>query len=349
MKTSEFHFDLPERLIAQRPPEKRRNSRLLVLPPDGNPADRQFEELADFLRAGDLLVLNDTRVIPARLLGKKESGGRVEVLIERIENGFEAEAHIRASKACKPGTRLLLENSLQVEVLSRSDDLFRIRLLGEEILYSALERVGRIPLPPYIDRDADEADRKRYQTVYAQSPGAVAAPTAGLHFDEAMLERLKAKGIEIGKLTLHVGAGTFQPVRSENIESHKMHSERIVVDQALADQVRHARERGGRIVAVGTTVVRALESIADEAGQVSAFAGETSIFIYPGYRFRVIDAMVTNFHLPGSTLLMLVSAFAGMGPILRAYQHAVEKEYRFFSYGDAMFIERLEASDREIL
>jgi S-adenosylmethionine:tRNA ribosyltransferase-isomerase len=340
MKTSDFHFVLPERLIAQRPPEKRRSSRLLVLPPDGNPADHQFEELPEFLRAGDLLVLNDTRVIPARLLGNKESGGRVEVLIERIEGEHDALAHIRASKACKPGTRLLLENALQVEVLGRSDDLFRIRLLGEDTLYRALERVGRIPLPPYIDRDADEEDRQRYQTVYAQSPGAVAAPTAGLHFDEPMLERLQTKGIEIGKLTLHVGAGTFQPVRNENIESHKMHSEHIVVDQALVDQVRQARERGGRIVAVGTTVVRALESVADEAGQVGAFSGETSIFIYPGYRFRVVDAMITNFHLPESTLLMLVSAFAGTGPVLRAYQHAVENEYRFFSYGDAMFIER---------
>jgi S-adenosylmethionine:tRNA ribosyltransferase-isomerase len=340
MKTSDFHFVLPERLIAQRPPAKRRDSRLLVLPSAGSPADHKFEELPEFLRARDLLILNDTRVIPARLLGNKESGGQVEVLIERIENEFEALAHIRASKACKPGTRLILENDLPVEVLGREDDLFRIRLLGGDTLYRALERVGRIPLPPYIDRDADEEDRQRYQTVYAKSPGAVAAPTAGLHFDEAMLERLKAKGIEIGKLTLHVGAGTFQPVRSDNIESHKMHSEHIVVDQALVDQIRQARERGGRVVAVGTTVVRALESVADEAGQVGAYSGETSIFIYPGYRFRVVDAMITNFHLPESTLLMLVSAFAGTGPIIRAYQHAVENEYRFFSYGDAMFIER---------
>ena len=339
MKTSDFNFELPDRLIAQRPPEKRHDSRLLVLSSDGKLADHKFEELPEFLRAGDLLVLNDTRVIPARLLGNKESGGQVEVLIERIENVSEALAHIRASKACKPGTRLILENDLPVEVLGREDDLFRIRLLGGDTLYSALERVGRIPLPPYIDRDADEEDRQRYQTVYAQSPGAVAAPTAGLHFDEPMLERLQTKGIEIGKLTLHVGAGTFQPVRNENIESHKMHSEHIVVDQALVDQVRQARERGGRIVAVGTTVVRALESVADEAGQVGAFSGETSIFIYPGYRFRVVDAMITNFHLPESTLLMLVSAFAGTGPVLRAYQHAVENEYRFFSYGDAMFIE----------
>ena len=288
------------------------------------------------------MVLNDTRVIPARLLGNKESGGRVEVLIERIEGDFEALAHIRASKACKPGTRLILEDDLKVEVLGRSGDLFRIRLFGQESFYDVLERVGRIPLPPYIQRDADEEDRQRYQTVYAQSPGAVAAPTAGLHFDEQMLQRLEEKGIEIGRLTLHVGAGTFQPVRSENIESHQMHSERIVVDARLASQIQQTQSRGDRVVAVGTTVVRALESIADEAGQVKASSGETDIFIRPGYRFRVIDAMITNFHLPESTLLMLVSAFAGTERILEAYQHAVAAEYRFFSYGDAMFIERLD-------
>jgi len=347
MKTSDFHFELPETLIAQRPPTSRRNSRLLALPADGEPGDYHFENLPDFLRAGDLLVLNDTRVIPARLLGNKESGGRVEVLIERVENDFEALAHIRASKACKPGTRLKLENDIRVEVLNRSDDLFRIRLLSEDTLYVALERVGRIPLPPYIHRDADEEDRRRYQTVYAQSPGAVAAPTAGLHFDEQMLQRLEDKGIEIGRLTLHVGAGTFQPVRSEDIESHRMHSERIVVEDKLVDQVRQARKRGNRIVAVGTTVVRALESVADETGQLKAYSGETDIFIRPGYRFRVIDAMITNFHLPGSTLLMLVSAFAGTGRILHAYRHAVAEQYRFFSYGDAMFIERLDQGNRQ--
>ena len=342
MKTSDFYFELPETLIAQRPPQHRPNSRLLVLPAGGEPADYLFEDLPDFLRAGDLMVLNDTRVIPARLLGNKESGGRVEVLIERIEGDFEALAHIRASKACKPGTRLILEDDLKVEVLGRSGDLFRIRLFGQESFYDVLERVGRIPLPPYIQRYADEEDRQRYQTVYAQSPGAVAAPTAGLHFDEQMLQRLEEKGIEIGRLTLHVGAGTFQPVRSENIESHQMHSERIVVDARLASQIQQTQSRGDRVVAVGTTVVRALESIADEAGQVKASSGETDIFIRPGYRFRVIDAMITNFHLPESTLLMLVSAFAGTERILEAYQHAVAAEYRFFSYGDAMFIERLD-------
>ncbi|MGW8247058.1 MAG: tRNA preQ1(34) S-adenosylmethionine ribosyltransferase-isomerase QueA [Acidiferrobacterales bacterium] len=347
MKTSDFYFELPEALIAQRPPEHRPGSRLLVLSADGVPRDYQFQDLPDFLHAGDLLVLNDTRVIPARLLGKKESGGRVEVLIERIEIDFEALAHIRASKACKPGTRLTLEDDLKVEVVERFDDLFRIRLLGEESFYNALERIGRIPLPPYIQRDADEEDRQRYQTVYAQSPGAVAAPTAGLHFDEQMLRHLEDKGIEIGRLTLHVGAGTFQPVRSENIESHRMHSERIVIDTRLASQIQQTRSRGGRVVAVGTTVVRALESVADETGQVSAYNGETDIFIRPGYRFRVIDAMITNFHLPESTLLMLVSAFAGTERILNAYQHAVAEKYRFFSYGDAMFIERTGESNQK--
>jgi S-adenosylmethionine:tRNA ribosyltransferase-isomerase len=310
------------------------------------PRDYQFEDLPDFLRAGDLLVLNDTRVIPARLLGNKESGGRVEVLIERIEDDFEALAHIRASKACKPGTRLTLEDDLRAEVLDRSDDLFRIRLFGQESFYDVLERAGRIPLPPYIQRDADEEDRQRYQTVYAQSPGAVAAPTAGLHFDEQMLQRLQDRDVDIGRLTLHVGAGTFQPVRSENIESHRMHRERIVINERLVSQIQQARLRGGRIVAVGTTVVRALESVADEAGQVSAYNGETDIFIRPGYRFRVIDAMITNFHLPESTLLMLVSAFAGTGPVMNAYRHAVAKQYRFFSYGDAMFIERAGENNR---
>lgn len=346
MKTSDFYFELPEALIAQRPPQQRQNSRLLVLPAGGEPGDYQFKDLPEFLRAGDLLVLNDTRVIPARLMGNKESGGRVEVLVERIENDFEALAHIRASKACKPGTRLKLERDLQFEVLGRSEDLFRIRLLGEDTLYCALERVGRIPLPPYIHRDADEEDRQRYQTVYAQAPGAVAAPTAGLHFDEPMLQRLQDKGVEIGRLTLHVGAGTFQPVRSENVESHRMHSERIIVDEKLVQQIRLAQERGSRIIAVGTTVVRALESVADEAGRISAYDGETDIFIRPGYRFRVIDAMITNFHLPESTLLMLVSAFAGTNPILKAYRHAVAKEYRFFSYGDAMFIERSDENNK---
>ena len=342
MKTSDFHYDLPEALIAQRPSGNRQSSRLLVLSGDGVPADHQFRDLVKFLRAGDLLVLNDTRVIPARLLGRKVSGGQVEVLVERILNDFEALAHIRASKACKPGTQLRLEDRLVAEVQGRAGDLFKIRLQGEENLVDALERQGRIPLPPYIRRDADEEDRHRYQTIYAQSPGAVAAPTAGLHFDDEMLETIQQSGIDIGRLTLHVGAGTFQPVRSENVEAHKMHSERIIVDQVLVNKINRARERGGRIVAVGTTVVRALESVADEHGNVAAYNGETEIFIRPGYRFRVIDAMITNFHLPESTLLMLVSAFAGTEAVLSAYHHAVREKYRFFSYGDAMFLERAE-------
>jgi len=340
MKTADFHFDLPPELIAQRPPAERRDSRLLVVSADGGLTDRRFTDIVEYLRADDLMVLNDTRVIPARLLGHKQSGGRVEVLVERIENDSEAVAHIRASKSCKPGTRLLMEQQLELEVLGREGDLFRVRLLGHTDFFTALEQAGRIPLPPYIDRAADEEDRRRYQTVYADAPGAVAAPTAGLHFDEAMLELLQQQGVEVGRLTLHVGAGTFQPVRSENIEAHEMHSERIIISETLAGQIAKTRQRGGRVIAVGTTVVRALESVADEHNAVKPFQGETDIFILPGYRFRVIDAMITNFHLPESTLLMLVSAFAGKDNIMNAYRHAVAEGYRFFSYGDACFIEK---------
>lgn len=344
MKTADFHFDLPPELIAQRPPAKRRDSRLLVVSSDGSLSDRYFADIVEYLRADDLLVLNDTRVIPARLLGSKQSGGRVEVLVERIENNQEAVAHIRASKSCKPGMRLLMEQQLELEVLGREGDLFRIRLLGDTDFYTALEQAGRIPLPPYINRAADEDDRQRYQTVYADTPGAVAAPTAGLHFDGAMLEQLQQLGIEVGRLTLHVGAGTFQPVRSENIKEHQMHSERIIISETLAAQIAQTRQRGGRVIAVGTTVVRALESVADEQGVVKPFQGETDIFILPGYRFRVIDAMITNFHLPESTLLMLVSAFAGKDRIMNAYRHAVAEGYRFFSYGDACFIEKADGT-----
>jgi len=340
MKTSDFHYDLPDILIAQRPADRRQDSRLLVLPESGIPEDHQFRDLLDLLHPGDLLVVNDTRVIPARLLGAKDSGGRVEVLIERIENKNELLAHVRASKACRPGTKLLLENGLEFEVSGRDEDLFRIRFLGSQDLYEVLDEYGRIPLPPYIHREADSDDRTRYQTVYAHSPGAVAAPTAGLHFDDELLDSIRQKGIDIGHITLHVGAGTFQPVRSETIENHKMHSERIIVSESLAEKIRQTRSGNGRIVAVGTTVVRALESVADDMGNLQAFTGETDIFIHPGYKFRVIDAMVTNFHLPESTLLMLVSAFAGRDSILNAYRHAVKMKYRFFSYGDAMFIER---------
>lgn len=347
MKTSDFHFELPDALIAQRPPARRQDSRLLVLHGNGDLGDHRFIELPEFLESGDLLVLNDTRVIPARLLGTKSSGGRVEVLIERIEGDNEALSHIRASKACKPGNRLQLEDELEVEVLGREGDLFRIRQLGEESLQDALERIGRIPLPPYINRTADEDDRHRYQTVFARSPGAVAAPTAGLHFDQAMLERIEQKGIDIGRLTLHVGAGTFQPVRSGEIENHHMHSERIVVGRELIDKIEQTRARGGRVVAVGTTVVRALESVTGPDGKPEAYSGETDIFIRPGYRFRIIDAIITNFHLPESTLLMLVSAFAGTVRVIDAYRHAVAAGYRFFSYGDAMLIEKPLAADNK--
>lgn len=340
MKTKDFHFDLPDELVAQRPPAKRSDSRLLVLDRSGAVSDHRFAELPNFLRANDLLILNDTKVIPARLLGNKATGGRVEVLIERTESDFEALAHIRASKACKPGNQLLLEDELTATVLGREGDLFRIRLEGDEHFLPALERLGRIPLPPYIARPADENDRQRYQTVYAERPGAVAAPTAGLHFDRGMFERLQASGVRIGRLTLHVGAGTFQPVRAGEIAQHRMHRERIEVPEELVNLVNDTRDKGGRVVAVGTTVVRALESVASREGTLVSFSGETDIFISPGYRFAVIDAMITNFHLPESTLLMLVSAFAGTGKVLDAYRHAVEQGYFFFSYGDAMFIEK---------
>lgn len=340
MRTRDFFFDLPDSLIAQTPPGNRRDSRLLLLDSHGTVTDRQFSELAQLLEPDDLLVLNDTRVIPARLLGAKHSGGQVEVLIERIENQSEALAHIRASKACKPGNRLTMEGELEFEVLGREGDLFRIKLLGESDLLTELERVGRIPLPPYIKRTANDTDRQRYQTVYAREPGAVAAPTAGLHFDDAMLDKIQRQGTRLGWLTLHVGAGTFQPVRSDSIEQHAMHRERLTIGTELAQQIADTRRRRGRIIAVGTTVVRALESVANENRLVSAYSGETDIFILPGYDFKVVDAIITNFHLPESTLLMLVSAFAGIENIMAAYKHAVQQGYRFFSYGDAMFIER---------
>jgi S-adenosylmethionine:tRNA ribosyltransferase-isomerase len=339
MQRSDFHFDLPEALIAQQPARERTGSRLLVLDgSDGAIQDRHFNDLTSLLRPGDLLVFNDTRVIPARLYGRKESGGRVEVLVERITGEREVLAHVRASKSPKPGSRLTLEDSIEVEVSGRDGALFALRF-PDEVL-ALLKAHGRMPLPPYIDREAAEADSERYQTVYARNEGAVAAPTAGLHFDEAMLDRLKAMGVESAYVTLHVGAGTFQPVRVDDIREHIMHSETIEVPQAVVDAVARTRARGGRVVAVGTTVVRSLESAArvNPTGELAAYRGETDIFIYPGYRFAVIDALVTNFHLPESTLLMLVSAFAGYDSVMNAYRHAVAQQYRFFSYGDAMFI-----------
>jgi len=340
MRRSDFHYQLPPTLIAQRPAADRGASRLLCLDGiSGVVTDRTFRELPDLLRPGDLLIFNDTRVIPARLFGVKASGGKIEVLVERVLAGRRVSAHIRASKAPKPGMRLHLEGGLEAEVRSREGDLFELVFAGEQPVLSLLEQHGHIPLPPYIDRpDADE-DRARYQTVYARQPGAVAAPTAGLHFDEAMLEQLRVCGVESAFVTLHVGAGTFQPVRVDELSTHPMHAEYASVSSEVCERIAAARARSGRVIAVGTTVTRSLESAAAD-GDLRPFAGETRLFIYPGYRFRVVDAMVTNFHLPESTLLMLVCAFAGYESVMAAYRHAVEREYRFFSYGDAMFITR---------
>lgn len=338
LKKSDFHFDLPPALIAQAPLPERSASRLLLVPPGDAPfEDRGIRDLPDLLREGDLLVFNDTRVIPARLFGTKETGGRVEILIERVLPGNEARAQVGASKTPKPGSRITLDAGGEVEVLGRDEAFHHLRFHVDAPLDKWLVDAGRLPLPPYIERVPDAADAERYQTVFAREPGAVAAPTAGLHFDEALLDALRAKGVEFGHVTLHVGAGTFQPMRVDDVGDHVMHSEWLNVGAELVHQVRRTRARGGRVIAVGTTVVRSLES-AMRDGELQPFAGETRIFIFPGYRIESVDAMVTNFHLPESTLLMLVSAFAGRERILDAYAHAVDARYRFFSYGDAMLL-----------
>ena len=338
MKKSDFHFDLPPELIAQAPLEERSASRLLVVPPAPEPFDdRLVRDLPAFLRPGDLLVFNDTRVIPARLFGSKETGGRVEILLERITSTHEVRAQIGASKSPKPQSRIQLEDGTRLTVLGRDGEFYHLRFDTEEPLEHVLRRAGRMPLPPYIQRSADISDDERYQTVFARHAGAVAAPTAGLHFDQALLRSLEEKGVEFGHVTLHVGAGTFQPMRSETVAEHVMHREWLNVGAALCAQVARVRAAGGRVIAVGTTVVRSLET-AMRDGDLKPFAGDTQIFIFPGYRIRSVDALVTNFHLPESTLLMLVSAFAGRERILAAYQHAVDQRYRFFSYGDAMLL-----------
>jgi len=340
MKLTDFKFDCPTNLIAQFPMPDRTASRLLTLHGEtGELQDQQFADLTSLLEPNDLLVFNNTKVIPARLLGHKDSGGKVEVLVERVLDEHRVLAHIRSSKSPGAGRYLRLEEKLDAEVLGRQDALFELVFHHEESVTSLLEQFGRLPLPPYIEREVAQSDADRYQTVYAQYSGAVAAPTAGLHFDQAMLDRLVELGIETAEVTLHVGAGTFQPVRMDNIKNHQMHSERIEVSEQVCQQLRDTKARGGRVIAVGTTSVRALES-ASQSGQIAPFEGETDIFIYPGYDFKQVDAMITNFHLSESTLLMLVSAFAGRDNILHAYQHAVEQQYRFFSYGDAMFITR---------
>lgn len=338
MNKSDFFYELPRELIAQAPLPERSASRLLVLDVATQRfVDRQFRALGEYLRPGDLLVFNDTRVLPARLFGRKESGGAVEILIERLTGTHTARAQLRASKTPRAGSRILLEDGSAICVTGRDGEFYVLQHDGPESLETLLLRLGRMPLPPYITRPADAADAERYQTIYARAPGAVAAPTAGLHFDEPLLRALRERGIEFGFLTLHVGAGTFQPLRGERVEDHVMHREWLSVGADLVAQIRATRRRGGRVVAVGTTVVRALESAVRD-GEVQVFAGETQIFIYPGYRVSTIDALITNFHLPESTLLMMVSALAGREQMLAAYRHAVAERYRFFSYGDAMLI-----------
>ncbi|MDE2117837.1 MAG: tRNA preQ1(34) S-adenosylmethionine ribosyltransferase-isomerase QueA [Betaproteobacteria bacterium] len=353
MRTDEFDFALPGHLIAQHPPERRGASRLLHVS-GAEWKDCLFADLPALVREHDVLVFNDTRVLKARLSGVKTTGGKVEVLIERLLDEHHVLAQIRASHALQPGSRLLLvDGHLPVTVLGREGEFYRLRFDSKEVglagmggfspnsqnVSALLERYGQLPLPPYIAHAAGAEDEERYQTVFARQPGAVAAPTAGLHFDDAMLAALKARGAQIAYVTLHVGAGTFQPVRAANIHEHVMHSERYTIPQATVEAIRRARAQGGRVIAVGTTSLRALES-ASAHGELQAGEGETSIFITPGYRFRVVDVLLTNFHLPKSTLLMLVCAFGGMHEMLAAYRHAVEQEYRFFSYGDAMLIER---------
>ncbi|WP_275099514.1 tRNA preQ1(34) S-adenosylmethionine ribosyltransferase-isomerase QueA [Sedimenticola hydrogenitrophicus] len=340
MQRSDFHYDLPDELIAQFPTGNRQDSRLLHLPGgDAAPVDRLFVDLPSLLQAGDLLVFNDTRVMRARLFGRKASGGRVELLIERVLEPGLGLAHIRASKSSKAGSRILLEGGGELEVRGRQEDLFVIASHDAD-LHELMRRSGHMPLPPYICRDDEALDEERYQTVYSDREGAVAAPTAGLHFDHDMLQRLDAMGIERACVTLHVGAGTFRPVRVDRLEEHVMHSEYAEVSPEVCARVRAARARGNRVVAVGTTSVRSLESASRE-GEIQPFYGDTRLFITPGYRFRSVDALVTNFHLPESTLLMLVAAFSGYERIMAAYRHAVARRYRFFSYGDAMFLERL--------
>jgi S-adenosylmethionine:tRNA ribosyltransferase-isomerase len=340
MQRSDFHYDLPEDLVAIEPGSTRSASRLLYLDPvDDTVSDRRFDELPGMLEADDLLVFNNTRVIPARIFGRKATGGSIEVLIERITGPDSATVHIRASKAPRDGMQLQLDGGLLAVVSGRDGDLFRLSFQGQTNLIDHLERHGHMPLPPYIKRADAEIDRERYQTVYAKVPGAVAAPTAGLHFDEDMLASLAAKGVDSAHVTLHVGAGTFQPVRVDDISRHVMHYEYCVIDAPTCERIQATRQRGGRVIAVGTTVVRTLETAA-ASGTLEPWNGETNLFITPGYRFRVVDALLTNFHLPESTLLMLVCAFAGYRRVMAAYRHAIDQRYRFYSYGDAMFIPR---------
>jgi len=340
LSIDDFDYELPPELIAQHPSKTRSGSRLLRLS-GATLADNRFAELPQLLSPGDLLVFNDTRVIKARLFGKKQTGGRIEVLIERLLPGGEVLAQVHAGRAAKPGSTLQLDGGLEPRVIGREGEFYRLRFPEGADVLDLLERHGSVPLPPYIAHAPQSEDRSRYQTVYARAPGAVAAPTAGLHFDEALLGALAKRGVEFAYVTLHVGAGTFQPVRVKELADHRMHGERYAIPPGTVAALARARERGGKVVAVGTTTVRCLEASAATNGAPLAGEAETDLFITPGFAFRVVDRLVTNFHLPKSTLLVLVSAFAGAEPVRRAYRHAVEKRYRFFSYGDAMLIDKM--------
>ncbi|KAA8726236.1 MAG: tRNA preQ1(34) S-adenosylmethionine ribosyltransferase-isomerase QueA [Ewingella americana] len=345
MRVADFSFELPESLIARYPQTQRSGCRLLSLDgPSGELTHGIFTDLLDKLDAGDLLVFNNTRVIPARVFGRKVSGGKIEVLVERVLDSKRILAHVRASKSPKPGAELLLgdNENIKATMVARHDTLFELEFNEDRDVFTLLEEIGHMPLPPYIDRPDEDADRELYQTVYSERLGAVAAPTAGLHFDQPLMDALKEKGVEFAFVTLHVGAGTFQPVRVDTIEDHVMHAEYAEVPQEVVDAVLACKARGKRVIAVGTTSVRSLESAAKAAEDalIAPFFGDTKIFIYPGYHYQVIDALVTNFHLPESTLIMLVSAFAGYKNTMNAYHQAVAEQYRFFSYGDAMFINR---------
>jgi len=340
VRLSDFDFDLPPELIAQHPAADRAASRLLHLDGrSGSLEDLAFRDLAGLIGPDDILVFNDTKVIKARLRGRKDTGGEVEVLVERVLDEHRALAHVRASKTPKAGRKLILAGRIEAEVLGRKDDLYELRFEGGATVLDQLAAHGEVPLPPYITHAPDASDESRYQTVYAKEPGAVAAPTAGLHFDAPTLEALKARGIPLCHVTLHVGAGTFQPVRGEDVSAHVMHSEWYSIPEETVAAIARAKARKGRVIAVGTTTLRALEARASE-GPLRGGASETRIFITPGFEFRVVDRLLTNFHLPRSTLLMLVSAFAGQDNVRRAYAHAVRERYRFFSYGDAMLVER---------
>lgn len=342
MRRQDFHYELPEELIAKVPMPERTASRLMVLEgPTGAIAHKGFVDVLNLIEPGDLLVFNNTRVIPARVFGQKETGGRIEILVERVLSRYEILAHMRSSKSPKPGSKVLLDNGPELEVVAREGALFHLRFPDGEGALEVLENIGRMPLPPYIDRDEEPEDKERYQTVYGEKSGAVAAPTAGLHFDEVLIEQLKKRGVQVAFVTLHVGAGTFQPVRVDDVKEHDMHSEVMELSAEVAEQVRATKAAGKRVIAVGTTSVRCLETAASvNDGEIAAYQGDTNIFIYPSYEYKAVDALITNFHLPESTLMMLVSAFAGYRHTMAAYAEAIAESYRFFSYGDAMFITR---------